>query len=197
MPRWLFLSRYCACSTCAWKILLSSVCMCVLCVTAGSVDPTACGSSDVYCPPASAQPVTVSVGYYSTGGDNATVYSQQLICPRGHYCVAGVAFGCPGGTFRGSLGGMQELECSICPPGFFCGQCPRLCDCEPSAGHRLCSAKFDSCGLVFTDSVTNARQGAAASAVNSRKPPPCLPDQQSNLLHLHADDKSNGFEFMH
>ena len=110
------------------------------------MSPIVCGSSSVYCPIGSVQPQAVTSGYYTDGGVNSTVNTLQLICPRGHFCVAGVRIGCPGGTFRGSFGGIQELECTICPPGFYCGSLGVVAGLSRACG-CMSVIRF---GLVFT-----------------------------------------------
>jgi hypothetical protein len=45
---------------------------------------------------------------------------RAQVCPRGSYCVAGVAALCPAGTFRDSVGARALGDCAACPAGFFC-----------------------------------------------------------------------------
>lgn len=62
----------------------------------------------VYCPEGSAAPIGVSEGYYTFTIDSksakamplAAPYRQthQLPCPKGKYCVDGIARSCPAGT---------------------------------------------------------------------------------------------------
>ncbi|XP_014845642.1 PREDICTED: uncharacterized protein LOC106919650 isoform X3 [Poecilia mexicana] len=43
-----------------------------------------------------------------------------IACPKGHYCVGGVALPCPAGSY-GPKEGLQRLkDCAICPAGFYC-----------------------------------------------------------------------------
>ena len=54
----------------------------------------------MYCPPgleiAAWEPTFVSVGYYTTGGDEKTNRTRwaQTICPLGHYCTIGKRIRC-------------------------------------------------------------------------------------------------------
>mmetsp|Transcript_4786 Transcript_4786/g.9600 ORF Transcript_4786/g.9600 Transcript_4786/m.9600 type:complete len:915 (-) Transcript_4786:28-2772(-) len=87
----------------------------------GSISTTEnrCGSPNVYCPQGSAAPVDVPYGYYSITGAHDT-RSAIAICPRGSFCVKGVAHLCPAGTY-GSVTGLTNSECSgPCKAGFYC-----------------------------------------------------------------------------
>lgn len=96
--------------------------LCLFCA-AGSVQPLVCGNSSVYCPVGSTWPIAVSAGYFTGGGANATVFSNETVCPIGYYCSGGVEISCPNGTFRSSMGGAAVTDCTTCPPGFFCSEC--------------------------------------------------------------------------
>jgi hypothetical protein len=48
--------------------------------------PEECGSSSVYCPEGSFQPMAVTKGYYSAGG-SASTRTHQLQCEKGFYCT--------------------------------------------------------------------------------------------------------------
>ena len=52
-----------------------------------------CGSPTYYCPEGSGTRVTVSVGYYSVGG-NSSQRTGQTTCLPGTYCTSGVALPC-------------------------------------------------------------------------------------------------------
>lgn len=40
-------------------------------------------------------------------------------CPVGQYCVTGVAYPCPSGTYNSRVGAANSSECTPCPPGRF------------------------------------------------------------------------------
>jgi hypothetical protein len=40
-------------------------------------------------------------------------------CPVGQYCVSGVAYPCPSGTYNNRVGASNSSECTACPPGRF------------------------------------------------------------------------------
>ena len=99
------------------------------CVVPGT-NPT---RSRCYCPAGSTEPKYISPGYYGSGGDNTNLtHSGQTICPKGYYCMGGVAschgnvqcdgskYYCPGGTY-GSVSGLQTNACSgQCIAGWYC-----------------------------------------------------------------------------
>jgi hypothetical protein len=67
-----------------------------------------CGESFLYCPPGSAFPRGIDVGYYGIspgyeGADESddTMMNRvaQVICPPGHYCEAGFRYKCRPGTY--------------------------------------------------------------------------------------------------
>ena len=83
-----------------------------------------CGGDDVYCPEGSSEPIPVSSGYYTIEGAytedgwaNLT-RTKQVECPQGHFCVGGVRFGCPPGTFNSGFG--QTTCDESCPEGYYC-----------------------------------------------------------------------------
>jgi hypothetical protein len=78
-----------------------------------------CSAKDTYCRQGSAQPSTVSTGYYSTmSSENVRI--DQLICPLGSYCVGGIAYLCPPGTY-GATQGLSSSACSgRCQQGYIC-----------------------------------------------------------------------------
>lgn len=105
----------------------------------GSVSPYehACGDSSVYCPHASAAPIRVSPGYYTSSQfHNATAYADmpegenhqglrhtaQTLCEPGYYCLTdGIRYACPPGRF-GSITGLTSTSCSgSCQAGYYCG----------------------------------------------------------------------------
>jgi hypothetical protein len=90
-----------------------------------------CGSANVYCPIGSAQPVPVHEGFYSifTGPDagaqqlwdqqNSTA-SAELPCEPGYYCVSGVKYPCPPGTFGWQYGDTSPQCGGLCSAGYYC-----------------------------------------------------------------------------
>ena len=44
-------------------------------------------------------------------------YQTGRICALGHFCIGGLEFPCPGGTYAPAEG---LSECYVCPPGFYC-----------------------------------------------------------------------------
>jgi hypothetical protein len=52
----------------------------------------------------SAKPIAASPGYYTTGGASTTVRDSQVRCEAGSYCVAGVKYACPAGTYGRTTG---------------------------------------------------------------------------------------------
>ncbi|OQR95945.1 hypothetical protein THRCLA_22041 [Thraustotheca clavata] len=95
----------------------------------GSTSPTQipCGSSSVVCRAGSAYPIAVSSGYYS-GGDTLLTEARnrdstrwyQKPCPLGSYCVNGIQYLCPGGTFGGIQALSTKLCSGLCAPGYYC-----------------------------------------------------------------------------
>lgn len=80
-----------------------------------------CGNSSVYCRTGSFEPTSVTPGFYTipTGPDAGAVafwdatnstQSAELPCEPGYYCIAGVKYPCPPGTF-GWRYGMTDSVC--------------------------------------------------------------------------------------
>jgi len=90
-----------------------------------------CGSANVYCPIGSAQPTPVHEGFYSvfTGVDagaqqlwdqqNSTA-SAELPCEPGYYCVKGIKYPCPPGTFGWQFGDTTPQCGGLCSAGYYC-----------------------------------------------------------------------------
>ena len=89
-----------------------------------SIRERECGDVSVYCPTGSSQPITVSTGYYtvSYNGNDEYINTRiaQKICEKGHFCVDGVKYACPFGTY-GAEEGLSSDSCSgLCPKGYYC-----------------------------------------------------------------------------
>lgn len=65
----------------------------------------------MFCPAGSASPTLVSKGYYSAGGTTMTA-SFQMICEEGFFCVDGVKYPCPSGSF-GARTGLTGINNSV------------------------------------------------------------------------------------
>ncbi|ETV76523.1 hypothetical protein, variant 1 [Aphanomyces astaci] len=99
----------------------------------GSTSPVQqqCGSPNYYCPPGTPLRRTVATGYFtvkSTDGNGLDDFlmsepytsSAQVQCEVGHYCISGIQYQCPPGTF-GQTRGLISKQCSgLCPPGTYC-----------------------------------------------------------------------------
>ena len=104
---------------------------CPIASTSATQQP--CGSASVFCPPSSALPTPVSPGYYTVGplsapenmqvtgpGSDESIRFSQKICEPGFYCISGVRYRCPLGTYGGSTG-LSSMQCSgPCDAGFIC-----------------------------------------------------------------------------
>jgi hypothetical protein len=80
-----------------------------------------CGGTNFYCPLNSSVPLAVPEGHYSKlGGVDTRSAAEQ--CPRGSYCMGGVARLCPAGRY-GSTVGLTTPSCSgPCKQGFYCSE---------------------------------------------------------------------------
>jgi hypothetical protein len=86
-------------SACSGACTVGSFC------PAGSVSGTsvACGSPSLYCPSGSGAPQIVGYGNYSVGGPVQQRHSQT-VCEAGYYCMYGVRYPCPAGSYGVSSG---------------------------------------------------------------------------------------------
>ncbi|POM78126.1 Hypothetical protein PHPALM_4382 [Phytophthora palmivora] len=78
-----------------------------------------CGGSNFVCGSGSPAPQLVHPGYYSIGPTATTRFFQQP-CELGSFCIDGVKYPCPAGTF-GATSGLSTAACSgKCAPGYYC-----------------------------------------------------------------------------
>ncbi len=102
-----------------------------------------------YCPEKSSIPLVVDTGYYSVGGEEHGVSlaemhrTNQEICPKGSYCIDGIKFSCPAGTYGYQSGLFNKICSGFCPAGYFCEEGtlePKECETNTyaTAGNRLC-----------------------------------------------------------
>mmetsp|Transcript_22905 Transcript_22905/g.47502 ORF Transcript_22905/g.47502 Transcript_22905/m.47502 type:complete len:806 (-) Transcript_22905:6-2423(-) len=143
--------------------------------TAGSTSPKQlpCGDPSAYCGFGSHNPVTVQVGYYSTGGQNPNTRTGESITEVGHFSVDGLKYPCPAGRY-GATEGLSDSMCSgecekgyFCPPGSthhsqnYCGSegvfCPRssIAPTRVWDGHYTTVAGVDDCGPGRFRNTTN------------------------------------------
>ena len=79
-----------------------------------------CGGAGVYCPVLSYSPLTVSPGWYTTGGSSSDTRVDQKACPAGSYCSGGEKFACAAGSY-GETPLQRDVECSgMCDVGYWC-----------------------------------------------------------------------------
>ncbi|GMF50831.1 unnamed protein product [Phytophthora fragariaefolia] len=91
----------------------------------GSASPTQreCGADRFVCPTGSPEPQLIRVGYYSVGVTNTTRFFQRP-CEPGYFCVNGIKYQCPAGTY-GETSGLSTAACSgKCAPGYYCPSYP-------------------------------------------------------------------------
>ncbi|MEQ2279189.1 hypothetical protein AMECASPLE_006848 [Ameca splendens] len=62
----------------------------------------------------SGQPNSCRPGTYKPAKEDC------IVCPKGHYCVGGMAVPCPAGTYGPKEGLQRMTDCAICPAGFYC-----------------------------------------------------------------------------
>ena len=83
-----------------------------------AVNDIANGAASVYCPDGSPEPVPASAGYFTTEG-NPRHRTSQEVCPTGAFCVDGLQFPCPPGTYETEVGASTRCQ-TLCPQGTFC-----------------------------------------------------------------------------
>ncbi|CAN0415778.1 unnamed protein product, partial [Hapterophycus canaliculatus] len=90
-----------------------------------------------YCPAGSSSPRECEAGTYQNDTTSATcdicpdryyceaTATEVLACPAGFFCPEGTGFPtqfpCPNGTYSNETRVAAASECSLCPPGRFCG----------------------------------------------------------------------------
>lgn len=90
-----------------------------------------CGSPSLFCPPGSAAPSAVQIGFYCDYGEidyarrqfsdpSRKQCSVELPCEPGYYCSKGLKIACPPGTFSWRYGLKAEAECMLCGAGYYC-----------------------------------------------------------------------------
>ncbi|CAK4930274.1 unnamed protein product [Aphanomyces euteiches] len=110
--------------------LNATLAKCLLCPGSTSSTPQECGPPTYFCPSGAPVRQVVAPGYYTTASSLARLglddsldlsayqaAAAQLPCDRGYYCLRGIRYACPPGTF-GQTVGLQTSDCSgLCPPG--------------------------------------------------------------------------------
>ena len=79
-----------------------------------------CGSSSVFCPTGTGEPLPVYPGYYAVGGSSDTTRSAERKCEPGSYCVAGVRSLCAAGRWGGGFGAINSSCSGPCAAGYYC-----------------------------------------------------------------------------
>lgn len=108
-----------------------------------------CGGAHLYCPLRSPKPLTVSLGYYSIGGEGFGSDIEHLfrvdqkICPKGSYCVLGRKYSCPSGRFGDKTGLFEESCSGFCPAGYFCEE--ETIDPEPCRDNSYSPPASSTC----------------------------------------------------
>ncbi|KAL4094950.1 hypothetical protein PRIC1_010600 [Phytophthora ramorum] len=91
----------------------------------GSTSPTQreCGGDALICRTGSPTPQRIQPGYYSVGVTNTTRFYQRP-CEPGYFCIDGIKYQCPAGTY-GAASGLSSAACSgKCAPGYYCPSYP-------------------------------------------------------------------------
>ena len=79
-----------------------------------------CGSSSVFCPTGTGEPLPVYPGYYSVGGNDDTTRTAERKCEPGSYCVGGVRHLCAAGRWGGGFGALNSSCSGPCAAGYYC-----------------------------------------------------------------------------
>ncbi|KAJ0392262.1 hypothetical protein P43SY_006024 [Pythium insidiosum] len=83
-------------------------------------DVNPCNDRASFCRQGAAAPTPVSFGYFTVTAATGDVRVDQQVCPIGSYCVGGIAYLCPPGTY-GSVTGLTSAACSgRCQDGYTC-----------------------------------------------------------------------------
>ncbi|GMF34147.1 unnamed protein product [Phytophthora fragariaefolia] len=78
-----------------------------------------CTSRTSYCRQGSSVPIAVDTGYY-TVATQAGLRTDEIVCPKGSYCIGGVPYLCPEGTYGGTTGLASKLCSGKCQDGYVC-----------------------------------------------------------------------------
>ncbi|KAG9401129.1 hypothetical protein AC1031_009884 [Aphanomyces cochlioides] len=115
-----------------------------------------CGPPKYFCPSGTSVRQVVAPGYYTTASSLARMglddsldlspyqAAAQFPCDRGYYCIRGIRYACPPGTY-GQTVGLETSDCSgLCPPGTFTASC-RLFTVKEGSYCPLASAMPTPC----------------------------------------------------
>jgi hypothetical protein len=138
--------------------------------TRGALSPAACQQSASFCPERSAEAVAVSRGYYTVLDTSFMVYKEQRICPVGHFCLNGLQFACPAGTY-GITQGLFTPGCSgVCPATMWCPLGTAEVDFENPRANRRCMLDAERYHLSDpTEYATRAQQLQDAVELQSNR----------------------------
>lgn len=91
---------------------------------AGTIEPynRPCSKSpNSYCPEGSGHPLLTAMGYYAVSTETIEgSYSNQIICPRGAYCIDGVKYLCKAGRYGGQVMETNSSCSGLCHAGTYC-----------------------------------------------------------------------------
>lgn len=75
-----------------------------------------------YCPEGSDRPIPTAEGYYAVSSHTEVGggFGQQVICPRGSYCIDGVRHLCPAGRYGLHLRSFNASCTGVCTAGYYC-----------------------------------------------------------------------------
>ena len=144
-----------------------------------------CGNASVFCPPGSASPARVLIGWYSTGGTDASHRTKQSPCVAGSFCVAGATTLCPDGFYGASTALVSAACTGVCSDGYTCpagSVAPTAVQCSPggycSNGTRAeCPVGTfnESPGGASLNNCTKCAAGSANPHVGQRFAASCEP----------------------
>ena len=139
-----------------------------------------------HCPEGSDRPIPTAEGYYAVSSHSEVGggFGQQLICPRGSYCIDGVRHLCPAGRYGLNLRVFNASCTGVCTAGFYCPEgsitdkqvrCPDVASYCPTAspapvlvspgyytvGHETSNYTFDIINYDGNAFAETARTGQA------------------------------------